>query len=844
VDCFVLLNIEPTTDIKKIKRAYSEMLKVYSPETDPEGFQSLRAAYTEALARISDEETDSNKSLSPVDEFMEKFAANYANYEKRLDFKEWKELLESDICYHIDTSEEVSHRILGFISEQYYFPHEIWVLFNSYFSWTAKKDRLYTQFNNNFIDFLIRQINTSDLFRFELLLQCDNGQQEKFIREYFNGCRSLNGCDYYATKVSIETAEAICPEHPDLLILTARNLMVNGKLDEAHTLLSSIITSHPDDLYAHYYRGNLLFRLGKFSESYSDYLKVIAGKPDFTDVLFSLGKCCVSLGLYEEALEYLNKLKLILHDDHDVNNLSNAASRFLIEQIADLSAANPDDAGMKYKLAKAYSEINNTEESYKILCELEQQNQMTGKIYELFCHILFRMDKKELALSTLNSAIEKYPEDYELIFLKASFLDEFDKHEDVLFYYEKAALLKSTDPLLYNNKAYSLNKLGRYNEALESASKAIELDPNMAHGYKNKAEALLGLELYEACFEACERALNLFLYLTDVYVIKMKVLIRTRQFEEAFTVFNKARDFGLTDNRLDHEKANILYFSGKYDDAIRSYNLILEADPGNGEINYYKGRSLFYNENYEEATHCFEQVTHDKFKEEALFYRILSLFNCFKYDEAFIEAENAIQLNLSKKDRFHDMKGEVLNKQGKHKEAIYEYKQAIELNPESAVYYFSMASALNDIDSFIESLEYIDKCIEIEPSRLEAYIVKSYSHFKLDEYMKCIEQCDIALELDPNNLAAMQNRGSSLKRLGRKQDAEEMYIRGLKINPNYYGLLFLKLLILGDKGLIQDALIVSDRILEISPNDEDTINQRKKLMKMNKPKRSLFNLFS
>lgn len=49
-----ILGIEPTTDIKEVKRAYSKLLKQYHPEDDPEGYQRLREAYDAAIKYIKD----------------------------------------------------------------------------------------------------------------------------------------------------------------------------------------------------------------------------------------------------------------------------------------------------------------------------------------------------------------------------------------------------------------------------------------------------------------------------------------------------------------------------------------------------------------------------------------------------------------------------------------------------------------------------------------------------------------------------------------------------------------------------------------------------------------------
>ena len=47
---FKILEIEPTDDKKKIKIAYSKMLKEYHPEEFPEMFMKIREAYQTALA--------------------------------------------------------------------------------------------------------------------------------------------------------------------------------------------------------------------------------------------------------------------------------------------------------------------------------------------------------------------------------------------------------------------------------------------------------------------------------------------------------------------------------------------------------------------------------------------------------------------------------------------------------------------------------------------------------------------------------------------------------------------------------------------------------------------------
>lgn len=50
------LGIDPTQDIRTVKRAYARRIKAVHPEDDPQGFQQLRAAYESALAQLQDED--------------------------------------------------------------------------------------------------------------------------------------------------------------------------------------------------------------------------------------------------------------------------------------------------------------------------------------------------------------------------------------------------------------------------------------------------------------------------------------------------------------------------------------------------------------------------------------------------------------------------------------------------------------------------------------------------------------------------------------------------------------------------------------------------------------------
>ena len=77
-EAFKILEIEPTNDKKKIKIAYSKILKEYHPEEFPEMFMKIREAYQTALEfeEYNFDEVKYNKTNFKNDDYEEVFFEN------------------------------------------------------------------------------------------------------------------------------------------------------------------------------------------------------------------------------------------------------------------------------------------------------------------------------------------------------------------------------------------------------------------------------------------------------------------------------------------------------------------------------------------------------------------------------------------------------------------------------------------------------------------------------------------------------------------------------------------------------------------------------------------------
>lgn len=812
--CFEILGIEKTKDLKEIRRAYSKLLPKYSPEKEPEGFKKLRAAYEEAVSIASEEKEE--EKLSPIDSFMKDFEAQYMRFEDRLDLDKWRGLLERDICFSIDSSKEVSNRILAFIMDNFNFPTEVWRLFNSYFSWTSKLESLYNDFPQNFIDFVVYKINNESTFNYEILKNCKDNRQDEFIREYRKIDDSIQSFDFYTVEKSMAVAEEICPNHPELLTLRGRYLSSSGQLSGAEKLYTNILSSNKDDINALFFRGELYFRLGRLEEAYEDYKRALEVDPDLQGVWYSLGKCCICLKKYEEAIEYLDKASRKSTYSSDIAIMLNSASNFYLESLenADLS-----DMKQKLKLGEAYLKALKLEESYNIASELIQEDGKSRDNHSLLCRVLRAQNKYELTYSNVCRALELFEKDYELNFLKADALCELGRYEESIYQYDKTIELNDTEPSTHNNKSYMFNKLGRYEEGLEAAKRAIELDGEYAHGYKNKAASLLGLGLYEDCLDACEEALKLYPYLTEAYEIKMKVFIDVNMPEEALGVYNKAMQYRLKDAMLYCQRARALMALERYDEAVECCDLALEIEPNNSDFYYIKGLCSYYQEDYEGAIEQFDlAIDKESKRASAYYYKAKSLLYSEREKEAMDLIESALKLELEHPERFHILRGDTLANAEKYEEALEEYYKAIKYDGNNAYYYYSVGHALSSIEKYEDAIKYSLKALELDPEHADACVNISYSYYNLGKYKECIKYSEMAIDIDPDYTIAYQNKGWALYNLENYKEAEEVCNAGLRLDGSHQNMMMLKVRIFEAREMYHEAALVCDRILEL---DED-----------------------
>ncbi|MBC2104506.1 J domain-containing protein [Listeria booriae] len=254
MNCWEILNIEATTDRKRIKSAYAKKLKVTHPDDDLKAFQELKEAFDEALAyakndvqaifietpekyddwpEIVIEEPVTNEPKIPFEEQVQHL---YSQYEKRIDISYWQSLLVGSIDW--DTNEYFAYQeyIKEFLFNYYAtIPKPVIQFLFTHFSLDMASQHSYHEDMGYSFESCSDEIYNVPPFSFQMPDSLKGMAREQFLTLRYAAYKSLKQGNLVETKQIIEQANQIFKEDADLLTLEGMQLFYNrlDKLQES-----------------------------------------------------------------------------------------------------------------------------------------------------------------------------------------------------------------------------------------------------------------------------------------------------------------------------------------------------------------------------------------------------------------------------------------------------------------------------------------------------------------------------------------------------------------------------------------------------------------------------------
>ena len=172
----------------------------------------------------------------------------------------------------------------------------------------------------------------------------------------------------------------------------------------------------------------------------------------------------------------------------------------------------------------------------------------------------------------------------------------------------------------------------------------------------------------------------------------------------------------------------------------------------------------------------------------------------------------------------HSNLGLLLKNQGRIEEAIAQYHQALQLDPNAWDALNDLGVALAARGRFDEAIMNYRKSLEIDPNRFAVQNNLGHALAAEGRFDEAMEYYRRAIQINPNFADALNNLGNALAARGRPDEAIKYYRQAIQINPDFSEALNNLGVALADKGQFDEAIETYRQAIQIKPNDGNALD--------------------
>jgi len=285
----------------------------------------------------------------------------------------------------------------------------------------------------------------------------------------------------------VREAKRLSPDW-ELAVLYEAQLLQKRSNDEAAAVLATFLESHPQSRDVRLNYARVLVNEKKYEAARSEFGVLLKDFPDNTDVLFAVALLSMQLEDWAPAEGYLKRLLELNYSDPN-------AVRYYLGQVAEEQKRLPEaldwyreiTRGAQYipaqiRQAQILSKQGNLDGARKFLRDVNaSNNQQRVQLILAEAQLLRDADRPQEAFAVVGSALEKLPDNTDLLYDYAMLAEKLDRIDVMEASLRKVISIKPDHAHAYNALGYSLaDRSMRLPEARELIEKALALSPNDA----------------------------------------------------------------------------------------------------------------------------------------------------------------------------------------------------------------------------------------------------------------------------------------------------------------------------------------------------------------------------
>lgn len=337
----------------------------------------------------------------------------------------------------------------------------------------------------------------------------------------------------------------------------------------------------------------------------------------------------------------------------------------------------------------------------------------------------------------------------------------------------------------YINRGHARSRMRRFGAAMKDYEKAAELAPNhprvlyalasLAHmmGDRDRANQLL------------DNLLEIDAENADAFTLLGKIQSEMRNYKDAENNYRAALVHDPEHVVARVYLAELLIKQGDYDKASPLLDLSVIRQPDHPDLYAARGLARFLNGDVEHAMQDYETAEMLGISDPAFFVNKAVLYRQLgRYQDSFDALDQAEQLDPDyfearlnrgllylKRGQYTDAErifsafaadfstdpfgpfylGFTLEKTGREREALQQYREALQRDPDHAMAHNNLAAIYIRRRKGSEALPHLDHALEVQPELLEARVSRGKMMSMRGDFSRALEDFNRAVELDPGN---------------------------------------------------------------------------------------------
>ena len=504
-----------------------------------------------------------------------------------------------------------------------------------------------------------------------------------------------------ASLKQLATSRIASEQPPETIASLAMALREAGEMDQAISTLRDGQLEHPGDFWVNFELGKCLTLNEQFDEGIAFARAALAIRPTSVGAMWAVTSALMDADRDEEAMKQF--AALIAKSDLSAPGyaaLSRSMDRYGMHSSAMLAInkaleLDPNSAFYLTRLSSFQSDLGNDDEALATIERALKINEKAPGPQSRYAQLLWKLGREDDAIEVARKCTEWFPETGYFFNMLGVYLRQVGKTEEAIQAMEKAIRLSPSSQDYRGNLAIAYGELGMLDEAGEQRQLAMNLWAKKEQAYRvviendpRSGEAWydLGYVLHQQgkmtkAAEAYKKAIEINDKNAPWYYKYGHALRALKRNEEALAQWQKSIEL-MPELAKYHERVGRLLIEMERDkEAVPYLEKAVELNPENDLARNHLAKAMQRSGNSDGAIEVARQAVKQNPKDPRRYSALaMKLFQVGKLNEAEQTLQDALKLKPKQPEHFIYTIGEMQAAQGKTKEAIATFENAMKDN--------------------------------------------------------------------------------------------------------------------------------------------------------------------